>query len=104
MDENFVAERIAELRTQMGISARDMSLSMGLADNYINNIENKKSYPSIQGLFHICEYLKVTPKEFFDDENTAPNILNDLTAEMKSLKKSALEYLLGFIREIRDKR
>ena len=42
MYENFVPERLAKLRTQKGVSARDMSLSLGQANNYINNIENKK--------------------------------------------------------------
>ena len=31
--------RIAELRTQKGVSARDMSLSLGQSESYINKIE-----------------------------------------------------------------
>ena len=38
MYENFVPERLAELRTRKGVSARDMSLSLGQANNYINNM------------------------------------------------------------------
>ena len=34
-------ERIAELRTQRGVSARDMSLSLGQSESYINKIENR---------------------------------------------------------------
>ena len=45
MYEDFLPERLARLRTQKGVSARDMSLSLGQANNYINNIENKKSLP-----------------------------------------------------------
>ena len=37
MYEDFVPERLAKLRTQKGVSARDMSLSLGQANNYINN-------------------------------------------------------------------
>ena len=47
MYEDFVPERLAKLRTQKGVSARDMSLSLGQANNYINNIENKKSLPAM---------------------------------------------------------
>ena len=68
MYEEFVPERLAKLRLQKGVSARDMSLSLGQANNYINNIENKKSLPAMQSFFYICEYLGVTPKEFFDEE------------------------------------
>lgn len=104
MDENYISERLAQLRTQMGVSARDMSLSMGQADNYINNIENKKSMPSIQSFFYICEYLKVTPKEFFDTEAESPTLLNELLAEVKPLSVRALEYLIGFVREMKGKK
>ena len=50
MYEDFVPERLAKLRALKGVSARDMSLSLGQANNYINNIENKKSLPAIQNL------------------------------------------------------
>ena len=61
MYEDFTQNRIAQLRTQKGVSARDMSLSLGQNGNYINQIENKKALPSLQGLFYICEYLHMTP-------------------------------------------
>lgn len=64
MYEGFLPERLAKLRMQKGVSARDMSLSLGQANNYINNIENKKSLPSMQAFFYICEYFEVTPQEF----------------------------------------
>ena len=41
--EDFVPERLAKLRMQKGVSARDMSLSLGQANNYINNVENKEN-------------------------------------------------------------
>ena len=63
MYEDFVPERLAKLRALKGVSARDMSLSLGQANNYINNIENKKSLPAMQSFFYICEYLGVTPQK-----------------------------------------
>ena len=41
-DNNF-ALRISKLRTQKGVSARDMSLSIGQNAGYINNIETGKA-------------------------------------------------------------
>lgn len=101
MDETYIAERLARLRTEMGVSARDMSLSIGQANNYISNIENGKSSPSVQGLFFICEYLKITPAEFFDEGNTNPALLSELIAELKPLSSTALEHVLGFVREMK---
>lgn len=50
MIEEFIPARTIQLRTSKGVSARDMSLSIAQAARYINNIENKKTLPSIEGL------------------------------------------------------
>lgn len=62
----FIQERIARLRTDKNISARDMSLSLGQSESYINNIENKRALPSMQMFLYICEFLEVEPSEFFN--------------------------------------
>ena len=97
MDETYIAGRLARLRTQMGVSARDMSLTIGQANNYISNIENGKSAPSIQGFFYICDYLKISPKDFFDQGNDNPALLNELMTELRPLNTAALEHILGLI-------
>ena len=104
MYENFVPERLAKLRTQKGVSARDMSLSFGQANNYINNIENKKSLPSMQSFLYICEYLGVTPQEFFDEGNPDPQALQELIAEAKKLDSRSLSYILGIMKELNSRK
>ena len=68
MNEKDFSLRLAKLRERMGVSARDMSLSIGQNPGYINNIETGKSMPSLAGIFYICDYLEITPSEFFDLE------------------------------------
>ena len=104
MYEDFVPERIAQLRTKKGVSARDMSLSLGQANNYINNIENKKSLPAMQSFFYICEYLGVTPKEFFDDENADPTALREFIQEAQRLDAKSMEYILGIMKELNSRK
>lgn len=104
MYEDFVPERLAELRTQKGVSARDMSLSLGQANNYINNIENKKSLPSMQSFFYICEYLGVTPQEFFDAGNAFPEAMRDFLSEAKQLDPKSREYITGIMKELNKKK
>lgn len=72
MYEDFFANRIAALRISKDISARDMSLSLGQNPSYINRIENKQAFPSMKMFLYICEYFNITPKEFFDIDNTRP--------------------------------
>ena len=43
MTEKDFSLRLAKLREEKGVSARDMSLSMGQNPGYINNIESGKS-------------------------------------------------------------
>ena len=54
MDEKDFALRLSVLRTKAGVSARDMSLSIGQNPGYINDIENGKGTPSLAGIFYIC--------------------------------------------------
>lgn len=101
MYEELFYERLAKLRTQKGVSARDMSLSLGQSESYINKIENKKSLPSMSGFFYICEYLNVHPKDFFDDGIASPTQLNELVVELKKLNADQLGHLLAIIKDLK---
>ena len=100
MYEEFFSLRLAELRMQKGVSARDMSLSIGQSENYINKIENRKSLPSMHAFFFICEYLGVTPAQFFDKDNQNPALLNDALSEIRKLDEASLAHILGRAKEI----
>lgn len=101
--EDFIPERLARLRLQKGVSARDMSLSLGLANNYINNIENKKSLPSMLSFLNICEYLGITPGDFFDAENAYPGRVAELTRDLKRLDAKSLAYVSELVKELADR-
>lgn len=103
MYEDFTAARIGQLRSQKGLSARDMSLSLGQSESYINKIENRHMVPSLQGLFFICEYLNVKPKEFFDDGNENPQRLAAIIEDLKKLDAKSLEHIAGIVRELGSK-
>ena len=100
MNEKFIQERIAQLRIKKGVSARDMSLSLGQSESYINSIENKKSLPSMTVFLYICEYLRVTPTEFFDEENTNPEKLNELIELLKRLDSKRLSLMIELAKEL----
>lgn len=101
IDSDFISDRIAKLRTEKNISARDMSLSLGQSQSYINNIENKKALPSMQMFLYICEFLGVEPKDFFDENVTSPGKLNEAVATIKSLSPKQLELLIAFAKEMK---
>ena len=82
--------RLAQLRTRKGVSARDMSLSLGQNPGYINNIESGKALPSMSSFFYICEYLNITPGSFFNSETDNPEQLQQLIQKMKKLSDEQL--------------
>ena len=92
--------RVAELRIQKGVSARDMSLSLGQSESYINKIENKRTMPSMAGFFYICEYLGITPQEFFDRETTSPTKTAEIVHEIGKLPLDKADHILQIIKDL----
>ena len=94
------AERLSKLREQKGVSARDMSLSIGQNPGYINNIETGKTNPSLDGIYYICDYLGVTVSEFFDTSSAHPARLNSIIRDMKRLNEHQLEMLAALVKDL----
>ncbi len=103
MYEKQFAQRLAELRTQKGFSARDMSISIGQNPGYINRIENGKSFPTMANFFYICEYLYVTPKEFFDFDTQPASRTSHLNQQVRRLSDAQLNALTALVDSIVDK-
>ena len=104
MQEQIFRERLAILREKKGVSARDMSLSIGQNPGYINRIESGKALPSLSGFFYICEYLGLTPAEFFDTDTRDPERLTELIAELKKLDSSQLQSIASIVREFNKRK
>lgn len=101
-EDNF-AERLAQLREDKQVSAREMSLAIGQNCSYINRIENKKAFPSMQCFFYICDYLQITPQEFFDDDSQSPHTLNELVESLKTLSPRQLNLINNIVIEFQKK-
>lgn len=100
MYEEFTQKRISQLRTEKGVSARDMSLSIGQNPGYINHIENGRALPSLPVLFWICDYFKITPKQFFDEEDPYPAYLEELIKDMKKLDAASLSLVAELVKKL----
>lgn len=95
------ADRLSALRINKGVSARDMSLSIGQSPGYINNIENGINYPSMQTFFYICDFLEITPKEFFDIDTVNPTKVSELIDATKGLNNEQLSNLISLARGLK---
>lgn len=100
MYEEIFSERLAQLRIKKGVSARDMSLSIGQNPGYINNIETGKALPSMTAFFFICEFLEITPQEFFDIESESPETIREVITDLKKLKFDQLRNISSIIKDL----
>lgn len=97
MDYQFIRQRITELREKKGVAEYKMSLELGHSRNYIQNISNGKSKPSIEEFLYICDYLGVTPSDFFDEQNEQPILVQKVVNGVRTLSEQDLILLLSLI-------
>lgn len=101
MNEEFFRQRLSQLRNQKGVSARDMSLTLGQSESYINKIENGKAFPSMQIFFYICEYFGISPRDFFDEGSSNPALLKALITDLKSLSDSQIANIAALVKDMK---
>lgn len=90
-----IGERLRQIRQIHNISARKLAEELEVDPSTISKIENNQALPSIELLFKICEYFKITPADFFDDvsnKEMTPEI-QELVLLAKKLPKEDLKLL-----------
>lgn len=100
MYEEEFSTRLAKLRSKKGVSSREMSLSIGQNSGYISNIECGKALPSMSVFFFICDYLHITPSEFFDMDSEDPEKINLLLKDLKQLNSEQLALISAMVKNL----
>lgn len=103
MYEEFVRNRIIQLRLKKGVSEYQMSYALGHSRGYIYNISSGKSLPPLTELFAICEYFEITPSEFFDTSISNPELVQKAVEGMKQLDDSDQLMILNHINRLLKK-
>ena len=97
--EDFIP-RLTQLRLEKQVSARDMSLSIGQSPSYINNIENGRALPSIPMFLNICDYLGITPSEFFNTSVAKPERMRKLISQLEKLDSKKFDDVAAIVNDI----
>ena len=50
-----------------------ISLELGMNKGYLNQILNKRKYPSFPAFYEMCQYFDVQPEDFFHESTTLMN-------------------------------
>lgn len=80
-----------------------MSLSIGQNHGYINTIENGKAYPTMENFFAICDFLHVSPQEFFDVGTENPEKIRILTEMLKQLDERQIDNIAAIVEDLIQK-
>lgn len=97
MDTKFIRDRIKQLRIQKGVSEYQMSYDLGCSRGYIYNISSGKSLPPMSKFLEICDYLEITPAQFFNESTNAPILLQKVIEELTKLDDDDLMFILSCI-------
>ena len=102
MDIEFIKNRITELRINKGVSEYKMSLDLGHSKSYVQSISSGRALPSMVEFLYICEYLGISPKDFFDNDVAAPALINTLLSVAKTLNEDDLRLLLSIAQRLSE--
>ena len=100
MDAKFIRDRITQLRMQKSVSEYKMSYDLGHSRSYIYNISSGKSLPPMAEFLEICNYLGVTPSDFFNDSNENPILVQSAIEEIKKIDDDDLMLVIGNLRRL----
>ena len=103
-DKEFIKSRIAQIRGSKNISARSLSLELGMSSEYINQVENGRLNPSLDFLLNFCYYFKISIGEFFDENNAFPIEYQSLIKELNKLNQTELNQILELVKLINSKK
>lgn len=103
--EEFFRDRLRLLRNERGISAREMSLDLGQNETYINKIETGKTSTTIASFLKICNYLSISPADFFNSDVKNAQAENaELLQYFRLLTPKQAGYMLAFLKDLTENR
>lgn len=97
MHEEFIRNRITQLRLRKGVSEYQMSYDLGHSRGYVYNISSGKALPPMREFLAICDYFGVTPQQFFDEGTQNPELVQKAISGIRQLNEDDLLMLLGVI-------
>lgn len=97
MESSYIAQRVTELRIKKGIAEHRMSIELGHSRSYMQSISSGRALPSMTEFLAICDYLEITPMEFFDESTPNPPLIKEINNKIKNFSDEDLLLLLNII-------
>ena len=106
IDYKELGERIAKRRKVLNLTQDNVAEATGLSNNYISNIENNHSIPSIETLLKLCVVLDITPDYFLLGifRHTNDSLLSRINQKIKLCDEKKQELVDHFITWLVDEK
>lgn len=102
MNEQFIRDRLSKLREEKQVSERKISLDLGHSTSYIRSITSGRALPSMSEFLYICEYLGITPMEFFNEENETSLIEQEAIGYIHAMSEQDIRAMIEFIKRMKN--
>ena len=97
MDIREILSRVGYVRNKAKLSAREVSLRMGMSPQYVAQLESGRIVLTIEKLLQILEICEFPIESFFSNNIDEYNVNNELKILIESLpidkKKNIIEFI-----------
>lgn len=99
MDVNEVLARVGYVRNSANLSARELSLRMGMSPQYIAQIESGRIVLTVKKLLQILEICNFSIERFFSPNIESYENDKELQALITSLPENKKKNIIEFIKK-----
>lgn len=98
MEIKEVLSRLGYVRNLANLSAREVSLRIGMSPQYIAQLESGRIVLTVEKLFQILEVCNFPVERFFSPNIRDYNVDNELVNLIQSMKSDKKKSLIDFIK------
>ncbi len=99
MEIKEVLSRIGYVRNKANLSAREVSLRMGMSPQYVAQLESGRIVLTVEKLLHILEICDFPIERFFSSNIVDYNIDNELKLLIEALPTDKKKNIIEFIKK-----
>lgn len=99
MEIKEVLSRIGFVRNTANLSAREVSLRMGMSPQYVAQVESGRIVLTVEKLFQILEICNFPIERFFSPNIIDYNIDKELESLIQSLRADKKKNIIEFIKK-----
>ena len=97
IDFEYLGKRIAQRRHELGYKQNELAEKADLSNNYLSNIENGRSIPSLTTFANLCIQLETAPDMFLLGTIKTNDIPQSIIDNLKLCDDSSLKLINDII-------